>query len=124
MTAMKARILSLLILLSGIIAIISFSSSIRSLLKKGDLFVEKEEKLIELKSKNQEFKRALEEAQGEDFIEKEAREKLGMGKKGEVVVILPKNKKQKTKNSKQEEEQNWKKWYNLFFYIDSESSSE
>lgn len=113
---MKIRILNLLVLLGGILAIVSFSSSIHSLIKKGDLFVEKEKKLVELKTKNQELKETLEKVEGEEFVGKEAREKLGMGKRGEVVVILPKNKKQQTKDSKQEEEQNWKKWYNLFFY--------
>ena len=114
---MKPRILSLLILIGGILAIISFSSSIRSLLKKDDLFIQKEEKLEELKNKNWQLEQTLKEVQSEEFIEKEAREKLGMGKNGEIVVILSESKNQKIKKSKNQKElENWKKWYNLFFY--------
>ncbi|MBL7159726.1 septum formation initiator family protein [Candidatus Microgenomates bacterium] len=114
---MKTRALSLLILIGGILAIISLSSSIRSLLKKDDLFIQKEDKLEELKEKNFQLEQVLEKVQSKEFIEKEAREKLSMGKDGEIVVILPKTPKiQNSKNPKQEELANWKKWYNLFFY--------
>lgn len=114
---MKPRILSLLILTGGLVAIISLSSSIHSLLKRGDLFVEKEKKLAELKKQSEEFKETLKRVQSEEFIEKEAREKLNMGKRGEIVVILPKTPGwQSSELAKQEELPNWKKWYNLFFY--------
>lgn len=113
---MKRRILNLLVLLGGILAIASFSSSIHSLIKKGDLFVEKEKKLVELKTKNQELKETLEKVESEEFVGKEAREKLGMGKRGEVIVILPNNQTTKQPNNQEKELQNWRKWYNLFFY--------
>lgn len=114
---MKARILSLLILIGGIIAIINLSSSTYSLFKKGDLFVEKEEELAKVEKKNQELKSELKRVQGADFIEKEAREKLSMGKRGEIVIILPKTQEHEDiKTQEQKEVQNWRKWYNLFFY--------
>lgn len=50
-----------------------------------------------------------------EFIEKEAREKLGLVKEGEYVVLapVPLEKKQQTMIS--DDTPNWKKWLNLFF---------
>lgn len=113
---MKVRILSLLIFLGGAVAIFNLSWQTYSLLKRQDLFVQKEKKLAELKNKNQELKETLKGVQSQEFIEKEAREKLNMGKRGEVVVILPNNRTIKQPNNKEEDLPNWKKWYKLFFY--------
>lgn len=112
---MKARILSLLILIAGMVAIFSLSRSTYSLLRKGDLFVQKEKELFELRRKNEKLKKILKKVQDPEFIEKEAREKLNMGKKGEVVVVLPEERQQITDNKKKEDLPNWQKWYKLFF---------
>lgn len=131
----KFKILSLLILIGGLMIIVNLFSSSRSLLKRKDIFLEKEKELKELEKKNLELKGKLKKVQSEEFVEKEAREKLGMGKKGEVVVILPEfelrgsslnqNQFGSGQGSEVEEEiANWRKWYNLFFLRDSETSSE
>lgn len=114
---MKEKIFTLISLILGVIVIINLSSSIYSLLKKPDLFLEKEERLTELKVKNEDLEAALKRVQSEEFVEKEAREKLNMGRPGEAVVILPKSPEhQNTRTQEQKELPNWKKWYNLFFY--------
>ena len=67
------------------------------------------------KKKNEELKKILKSVQSPEFIEKQAREKLNMGKRGEVVVVLPKTENQRPK-IENEELPNWQKWYKLFFY--------
>ena len=50
-------------------------------------------------------------------MERMAREKLGLVKEGETIVIM-KNEKLKMTNEEQEVEENspnWKKWWGLFF---------
>jgi len=112
----KGKILSLVVLMAGLWLIVGVFRSTYSLFKRDDLFIEREKKIAELKEKNQELRKTLEAVQGQEFIEKEAREKLGMGKEGEVVVILPKLKIKNEKLKIKEEVPNWRKWYNLFFY--------
>ena len=50
----------------------------------------------------------------EKFIEKEAREKLGLGKPGEVVVILPKVEQRPSNAPATEGKANWRKWWELY----------
>ena len=53
---------------------------------------------------------------GEEFIEKEARDKLFMFKKGEQKVLIPQESGNSNENpSDGGNDPNWKKWWNLFF---------
>lgn len=49
------------------------------------------------------------------FIENEAREKLGMAKPGEQIVLAPPEVNKQTKNESEDYSSNWKKWWKLFF---------
>jgi cell division protein FtsB len=73
-------------------------------------------------------KRELEEkkrwAESEDFLEEEARNKLGLGKEGETVVVLPEEEDGGAgverelgvmKKEETEEKENWQRWADLFF---------
>lgn len=114
---MKERLISFALLIGGLLLIANLSSSIRFFLKRDDLFLEKEKKIAELKKEHQQLSAELKKVKSKEFIEKEAREKLNMGKPGEVIVILPKLQEHKDlKTQEQEEMPNWQKWYNLFFY--------
>ncbi len=76
-------------------------------------------------SENSRLNQALTEAQSQEFIEQQAREKLNMAKKGEAVVVIPSElitkiaSREATVSSsffdRPERIPNWKKWWKLFF---------
>lgn len=51
----------------------------------------------------------------QEFIEKEAREKLGMLKPGEHIVLAPPPKEEVKKSVAVDTTPNWQKWWKIFF---------
>jgi cell division protein FtsB len=80
-----------------------------------------EERVERLKEENEEAKKRLAEVKGEEYIEKQLRDKLGLAKEGEIVIVLPDEETlRKIAPSLPEEEDvlpdpTWKKWLKLFF---------
>lgn len=115
----RNRFISASLLILGLYLIVSLSRNILSLIKKGEEIKRENLKLERLRQENIELKKGLEYVSSSEFIEKEAREKLGMGREGEQVVILPENVEEivlrQAQDEKEEELPNWKKWYRLFF---------
>lgn len=105
----------LLLVLSG-----SFIKSIKRA-NQAKLLIEKtENKLQKAKKENEELANTLEFTQSEQFIEEQLRNKLGLAKEGEIILVLPDGDTLKklapTIPEEQEEKplSNWKKWMNLF----------
>lgn len=115
---MFKKIIRFTILLAGIYLIIGLSRDIVRLLKVADSLKLAEQKVKQLEG---ERSRLLEKKQyysSPEFIEKEAREKLGMAKPGEAIVLLPTNLPQvlgRQEPKAEPEIPNWWKWWNLFF---------
>ena len=106
----------------GLVVLMIFSlfGSI-SKMKDVNLVVNKEIAKIEaLKKEKERLQADLEKAQSEEFMEKQLRDKLGMAKEGEIVVILPDAETVKkfapSINSEEETlpDPNWRKWLKLF----------
>jgi len=112
---MKRKLFTGLIILLGLYLIVSFSRDIFGLLNKTKETGKEQEKLDGLKADNVNLKQQLEYVQSNEFIEKEARDKLGMAKEGEAVVLMPENVSKSSENQIQGEVPNWKKWWQLFF---------
>jgi len=117
---MKNKIISGLLTLFGLYLIVSFSSSIFDLYQKSKDIGKERLKVEALKIKNEELKKQLEYVKSQEFLEREAREKLGLVREGEVVVILPENFKETIGNDhpqteKGKEVPNWGKWWKVFF---------
>jgi len=107
----------------GVLILLSLSllSSI-SRMKNVGLTIDKEkEKVNKLKKEQEDLKKSLEIANSQEYIEKQLRDKLGLAKEGEIVVILPDPEVVKKFAPRFEEEEeilsdpNWKKWIRLFF---------
>lgn len=64
--------------------------------------------------KNKFLKERLSYVKTDDFTGQEAREKLGLTKPWEKIIILPK-KEGKQDQAQAEDKPNWQKWWNLFF---------
>ncbi|HTK03673.1 MAG TPA: septum formation initiator family protein [Alphaproteobacteria bacterium] len=118
---MKTKIISFVLWIAfGILCL----STIRNLTKvfqtRSDIQKEKNT-VLKMKSQNEELESQLVQAQSLSFIEKQVRDKLGLAKAGESIVILPDEdtlRKLAPQLSVEENtlpDPNWKKWEKLFF---------
>lgn len=112
---------------AGLLILIGLTSSFfRSYQKaaKTKAVIEKEKaKVEELKSANLKLEEDLARVKSEEFIERQLRDKLGLAKPGEIVLVLPDAETLKKLAPKMEEEKEtlpdppWRKWIQLFgFY--------
>jgi cell division protein FtsB len=81
---------------------------------------DKEAEVNEVQKEGQELSQKLEVAQSPKYVESQLRDKLGLAKEGEIVVILPPDdvlRKIAPQYEEQEEvlpEPNWRRWMKLF----------
>jgi len=83
--------------------------------------IKEEEKKVEvLQKEKDELEKKVVEAESDAYIEKQLRDKLGLAKEGEIVLVLPEDEiLRKIAPIINEEEDilpdpNWKKWFKLF----------
>lgn len=114
---MKRNFLLFLFFLASILLIVNGVRRLLTFKTTSERVKEAEESLVRLKRENEDLKRELEYKKGQEFSEKEIRDKLGLAKPGEAVVVLPKNdSSQSTVDSEQSIEiPNYTKWWKLFF---------
>ena len=99
--------------------LINFSRNIYRLLKSQDRLKLAKKQLVAAQQKNQELKLKKHFFNTSEFLEKEARNKLFMAKKDEVVVILPEEfhhlpEEQSTVNCNLNQPA-WRQWLELFW---------
>lgn len=110
---MNNRAFQWIILVVGIITIINLSRSLFDLLKKDEIIEKTNNNLEKVEQENKDLKEKLSEVQSKDYVEKQARDKLNLGKEGEVVLILPSVSPPPPKEEKKILA-NWEKWLALF----------
>lgn len=71
--------------------------------------------LLEEKKKSQFLQQRLFYVTKDEFIENEARTKLGMVKEGERIIIAPTIPPENQQPTRIDLRPNWKKWWDLFF---------
>ncbi len=106
-----------------IIALLSLSllGNITRILSANQKLTEAKNKILAAQKEQEDLKKKVAEAQSPEFIEKQARDKLGLAKEGETVVVLPDPQTLKLLAPSHEKEEiflpdpNWKKWAKLFF---------
>lgn len=106
-----------LFIVTIIISLIIINNLIRSIYdiwQKKDFVTSAERTLSFQKEENQRLKSALSYSKTHEFIEKEARDKLFMVKKGEQKVLLSKES-ESVATEKKANLPNWQQWWNLFF---------
>jgi cell division protein FtsB len=115
---MRNKLLTGVFAIVGLYLIVSFSRDLVVFWGKGKEFEKSQAKLDQTAGENEELKKQLGYVKSTEFVEKEAREKLGMAKEGETTLILPENLNQviesREKETKQEQVPNWKKWAQFF----------
>ncbi len=74
--------------------------------------------LAKVKSDNEVLKQKLSQSQTPEFVEREARDKLGLVKEGEVVILMDTPGVANSGQGAQEQGDTipkWKQWWRLFF---------
>ncbi len=87
-------------------------------LRSGERLSQAADKVYQLEVKNKQLKQKLLQIGSSEFIEEQARNKLGLSKKGETVVIIPEDKLKLVmgaSNSAQIRLPNPLGWWRLFF---------
>lgn len=90
--------------------------SLSDIWQKKDFVTQAQKELDFQKQENQRLKSTLSYSQTQEFIEREARNKLFMIKAGEQKVLIPQESEDKNGNPPAGgNDPNWRKWWNLFF---------
>lgn len=106
-----------------VVFLILASSSLKSIkrIKEGDVLIEKTKvRLEKIDQENQKLTEQLQMTESEEFVEKQMRNKLGLAKEGEIIIVLPEPEivKKLAPTLPQDEEVklklNWQKWLELF----------
>jgi len=109
-------LLSLVALVGLLVTVFGLSQSVVRLMGRKSLLKMKQEELVRLQKEQENLQNELKIAQSTAFIEKEAREKLNLGKIGETIVLIEKSEPiSHTPSPISTQQPNWKKWWNLFF---------
>ena len=116
---MIKKIVIVAIILIGLIAGYNLVSQILEAAKSGERLSEAADAVVQLEIKNKELKTRLENIQSFQFIEEGARNKLGLGKVGETIVIIPDEKIRQVLGASSSATiikwPNWLGWWKVFF---------
>lgn len=94
---------------------ISAGRTIVELWRRQDVVHVREQELARLKRDNAELETRLADMKSEAYVEKVARDQLGMIKEGETIVMLPESASMSASKGVGMEEANWRQWWSLFF---------
>jgi cell division protein FtsB len=103
-----------------LLLIISLARNITKIRQAQEKIQEKKEEVEKLEERNKKLKEQFEKVSSEEFAERELRDKLGLAKEGEIIIVLPDEAtlRKLIPELKEEEEvlpdPNWKKWLKLF----------
>lgn len=112
----RVRILNLGVTLISIILIVTLSYSAITLQSRKGILFEREQELGKVQKEHEDLTRKLAQASTPEFVERAAREKLGLLKEGEQVIIMPKPQAaDTTANPPESNLPKWKQWWELFF---------
>lgn len=113
-TATIAKISLLLIIL---IILATQIGAIIDLSGRKSLLTERERDLEKVKNEQNSLKKKASIVNTPEFIEKEAREKLGMGRDGETIVLLPPSGRETVNNDDDSSSKLpvWSQWLKLIF---------
>ena len=123
-SSVKAKLkgyLRYVLLFISVLFVLSFARNIARINRATSKIEEAQEGVEKLKQENRKLKERLESVKTQEYREKQLRDKLGLAKEGEIVVVLPDEEiLRKLAPSYEEEEEtlpdpNWKKWLKLFF---------
>lgn len=104
----------------GVLMAIRSGRTIIGLLQAGGPLTEARQELVEVEVENQKLRKRLADVESPLFVEQEARNKLGYGREGEVILVLPKDAEAGPSGQTQASEEkkpHWKQWWDLYIKI-------
>lgn len=101
----------------GILAAVRTTVGILRLVSAGQEVVKAEKELALAQEDNARLNERLSEVNSSEFVLKEAKEKLGMGLVGDVIVISPEVVSEQLSVISSPPEANWRKWWKLYIRI-------
>lgn len=107
-----------LIILVILFVVYSLINQIIEATRSGERLSEAADVVYKLETKNKQLKKKLSQIQSPQFLEEAIRNKLGMSKKGETVVVIPEEKLKLVMGASQAAElrlPNWLGWLKVFF---------
>ncbi|MDO8619589.1 MAG: septum formation initiator family protein [Candidatus Daviesbacteria bacterium] len=116
---MKRKLGIIFILIVMAIIVYNLNYRIYSALKAGDRLTEAYTKLHQIQVQNTTLQDQLKKTATPDFIEQQARDKLGFAKAGETVVVIPQSKIEAILGIVKEVEEklpNWQGWLRVFWH--------
>lgn len=116
---MIRKIITILAVLLILLVAYNLVNQILRAFKASDRLSSVAEKVYSLEAQNKELKKKLEEIKLPRFIEQQARDKLGLSKKGETIVIIPEQKLKEVLGVSQSAQirfSNWQGWLKLFLH--------
>ena len=122
---MNSKIVNIMGLVASILIFLVLASSlIKSVkrIKMGDAVIEKTRLKVEkAEAENMKLAEQLKITQSEEFMEKQLRDKLGLAKEGEIILVLPEADIVRKLSPQIPEEDdfkpkpNWQKWLEMFY---------
>ena len=113
----KKIALGLAILISVIVAY-NLITQITEAIKSGERLSQSADVVYRLEARNRQLKEKLSQIQSPQFLEEEARNALGLVKRGETMVIIPEEKLKSVLGASQSAQirlPNWLGWWRVFF---------
>ena len=113
----KRNLILVIVLIIGFFLAYNSFNKIMTFRENAKTVENAQERLDRLKKENEALKAEFEYKKSNEFAEEEIRNKLGLAKEDEVVLILPneEDSSQLTVHSSQSSKPNWVKWRKLFF---------
>lgn len=110
---MKNRLIRIGAFVLGVFLVVSLTRSLIDLWQKGGLLDKEEERFAKIRLENEELNNEFTKLQTPEYIERQAREKLGLAREGEAVVIVPPVEEKET--PKEIAKPVWQQWVSLLF---------
>ena len=97
-----------------LVIMVRLGGNVWRLWKAGERIKQAEADVQKQTQENEELKTRLAQVESPEFIEKEAREKLGLGEPGETIVVLPKTEEPSFAEASEGQAPNWRRWWKLY----------
>ncbi len=114
---MKHNKLAWLIIAAGLFIAARQSLNIWKLWKSGEQVRIAQNQVKQAERENQQLRDRLAQIDNPEFIEKEARDKLGFAKEGETILVLPPVNQITQPTSPSDDRPSWKQWWDLYIRI-------
>jgi cell division protein FtsB len=115
----KRRLFRLVTFGIGVFIIVSLARSVYGLWRRTDIVRQRREEVTKLEEENRQLQEKLSEVQSPDFIEQQARDKLGLLKEDEIVVLIetptPASVGAMPTSMNDSKSLKWREWWKLFF---------